>query len=103
MYQDENVGGYELGPFSSESVEVLFKYGPVVYAARCFDAAEYEESVQKLNARYPKISRALAEQEIHEFLTDQNGYLAKTKLDKKYKGPNEADLLAVSRSCSSPT
>ena len=89
-YQDEALRS-KLGPLSSESLDVLFKYGPVVYAARCFDAEEYEESVSKLQTRFPKISRALAEQEIHQFLTDQNGYLAKSS-QKGYKGPQEADL-----------
>jgi hypothetical protein len=30
-------------PLSPESQEVLFKYGPVVYSARCFDSEEYNE------------------------------------------------------------
>jgi hypothetical protein len=88
--KDETVRS-KLGPLSSESMDVLFKYGPVVYATRCFDSEEYNESIRKLQGRYPKISRALAEQEIHQFLTDQNGYLAKSS-SKSYKGPQEGDL-----------
>jgi hypothetical protein len=42
-------------------------------------------------ARYPKASRALAEQEIHEFLSDANGYLSKTTA-RDYKGPQETSL-----------
>ena len=42
--------------------------------------------------RYPKISRALAEQEIHEFLADGNGYLAKQTDERKRSGPSEDEL-----------
>ena len=55
-------------PLSEESLDVLFKYGPIVYSKRCFDSEEYNASVRKVMARYPKISRALAEQEINLFL-----------------------------------
>ena len=41
--------------------------------------------------RYPRISRALAEQEIHEFLSDSNGYMARTTA-ASYQGPKEEDL-----------
>ena len=63
-------------PFSPESTEVLFKYGPVVYGARCFNSEEYNESVCQIMERWPKISRALAEQEVHLYLSDMNGYMA---------------------------
>lgn len=91
LNEDSWLQSTERQPLSGESIEVLFKYGPVVYNARCFDAEEYNASVRKLMSRYPRISRGLAEQEIHEFLTDANGYLAKTT-SRAYKGPNEADL-----------
>ena len=81
----------ERQPLSDESLDVLFKYGPIIYRARCFDAEEYDASVCRLMARYPKCSRALAEQEIHEFLSDANGYMAKTT-QRDYKGPQETAL-----------
>ena len=59
--------------------------------ARCFDAEEYNESVCKLMQRFPKASRLLAEQEIHEFLNDANGYMARTS-SPFYRGPREEDL-----------
>lgn len=78
-------------PMSSDSLDVLFMYGPVVYAARCFDAGEYNASVRKFMERNPRISRQLAEQEVNEFLSDGVGYLARTT-DPKYPGPKEEDL-----------
>jgi len=92
LYEDDPwLQGPERLPLSEASLDVLFKYGPIVFGSRCFDAGEYNASVRNLMSRYPKISRQLAEQEIHEFLTDANGYLARTS-DKKYKGPQEADI-----------
>jgi hypothetical protein len=85
LYQDDPwLKSPERLPLSVESLDVLFKYGPVVYGSRCFNAEEYNESVCKFRARYPKISRALAEQEINEFLFDGNAYLARTSV-KGYK------------------
>lgn len=78
-------------PLSEESLDVLFKYGPVAYASRVFDSGEYNASVRNLMDRWPKISRELAEQEIHEFLTDGTGYLARTT-KSSYEGPKEEDL-----------
>ena len=60
----------ERSPLSGASLDALFRYGPVVYAARCGDAEEYNASVRNLMSRYPKISRALAEQEINKFLSE---------------------------------
>jgi hypothetical protein len=92
VYRDDVwLNSPERQPLSGESLDVLFKYGPIIYRARCFDAEEYDASVCKLMARYPKASRALAEQEIHEFLSDANGYLAKTTA-RDYKGPQETSL-----------
>ena len=45
----------------------------------------------KLMQRFPKASRLLAEQEIHEFLNDANGYMARTS-SPFYRGPREEDL-----------
>lgn len=81
----------ERQPFSSESLEVLFKYGPVVYGNRVWQAEEYDASVRQLMARYPTISRALAEQEHHEFIADSTGYMARTTAES-YEGPKESDL-----------
>mmetsp|Transcript_9469 Transcript_9469/g.21372 ORF Transcript_9469/g.21372 Transcript_9469/m.21372 type:complete len:115 (-) Transcript_9469:240-584(-) len=50
------------------------------------------QSVLKLMGRYPKISRALAEQEIHLYLTNPNGYMAAQTRDRKRKGPSEDEL-----------
>ena len=78
-------------PFSAASLDVLFRYGPVVYSSRCFDAEEYNASVRQFMERYPRIGRALAEQNINEFLADGTSYMAKTT-EKGYKGPQEEDL-----------
>ena len=79
-------------PLSEESLDVLFKYGPIVYSKRCFDSEEYNASVRKVMARYPKISRALAEQEINLFLDDANKYLAQQTDKRKREGPKEDEL-----------
>ena len=81
----------ERQPLSGTSLDVLFRYGPVVYGNRCLDGEEYNASVRQFMQRYPKISRALAEQEINEFLADSTGYMARTTA-KGYKGPQENDL-----------
>jgi len=78
-------------PLSGQSLEVLFSYGPVVFGSRCFNPEEYNASVRQFMERNPRISRALAEQEIHEFLFDGTAYLARTTA-KGYKGPNEVEL-----------
>lgn len=78
-------------PLSSDSLNVLFMYGPVVYGARCFDSGEYNASVRKYMERYPRVSRQLAEQEVNEFLSDGVGYMARTT-DPKYPGPKEEEL-----------
>ena len=88
---DDWLNGDAKGPLSGDSLNVLFKYGPIVYGNRCFQAEEYDASVRKLMDCYPQISRQLAEQEIHEFMTDTTGYMARTT-DAKYKGPKEEDL-----------
>ena len=84
--------GSNCSPFSKESLDTLFAYGPVVYSARVFDPEEYDASVRKIMARYPRISRALAEQEVHEFLSDGNGFLAKQTPERQRKGPSEDEL-----------
>ena len=91
-YEDDSwlTGGARL-PFSGESLEVLFRYGPVIYASRCFDSEQYNASVRDFMYRYPRISRALAEQEIHEYLSDSNGYMARTTA-ASYPGPKDEDL-----------
>ena len=56
LYNDDPwLKGDERGPLSAESTEVLLRYGPVVWRARCFDSDEYNASVRKLMARYPKM------------------------------------------------
>lgn len=107
-------------PLSGQSLEVLFSYGPVVFGSRCFNPEEYNASVRQFMERNPRISRALAEQEIHEFLFDGtacncfhralHGGPSHLRLDdtwlgsrvcsvdlarttaKGYKGPDEVDL-----------
>jgi hypothetical protein len=79
-------------PTSRASLEALFRYGPVVYYSRCFDKEEYNASVRKLMDRYPKISRELAEQEIHEFLFSATDYLAKQTPERTREGPQESEL-----------
>lgn len=79
-------------PLSSESLEVLWRYGPVVYGNRVTDPGEYNASVRKFMSRYPRLSRARAEQEINTFLADQTSYMARTT-DKGYRGPSEDELL----------
>ena len=79
-------------PLAGESLEVLFRYGPEVYWNRCSDPGEYNASVRKLMERYPRISRALAEQEINLFLSNPTGYLAKQTDERKRKGPSEDEL-----------
>ena len=74
------------------SQEALFRYGPVVYFSRCFDKEEYNASVRKLMERYPKISRELAEQEIHEFLFSATDYMAKQTPERIGEGPQESEL-----------
>ena len=90
-YYDDDPWIQERGLFSKGSLDCLFKYGPVVYSSRCFDSDEYDQSVRQFMARNPRISRAMAEQEINEFLLDGTGYMARTT-DKKYKGPKEEEL-----------
>ena len=80
----------ERQPLSGESLEVLFRYGPVVYGSRCLDPEEYNASVRQFMEKRG-CSRALAEQNINEFLADGTAYMAKTT-DKSYKGPKEEDL-----------
>ena len=79
-------------PVSGDSLDALFMHGPIVYSKRCFDSEEYNASVRKIMQRYPKISRKLAEQEVHEFLNDPNGYLAKQNDERKRTGPSEDEL-----------
>ena len=79
-------------PFSTESLDVLFRYGPETYWARQVDPGEYNASVRKIMQRYPRISRALAEQEINLFLSDATGYMAKQTKERKRKGPSESEL-----------
>ena len=57
-------------PTSKSSLEVLFRYGPIVYFNRCFQSGEYNASVRNYMAKNPQISRALAEQNINEFIAD---------------------------------
>jgi len=92
IYEDDPwlLSGKQL-PFSAESLEVLFRYGPVVYGARCGDGAEYSASVRKFMVAYPRISRELAEQEINEYLANPTDYLARTTA-KGYEGPKEKEL-----------
>uniref|UniRef100_A0A7S0LJI1 Uncharacterized protein n=1 Tax=Coccolithus braarudii TaxID=221442 RepID=A0A7S0LJI1_9EUKA len=91
LYEDDPwMSGTARLPWSSESLECLFRYGPVVYAQRCFDSGEYNASVCKLQDRW-KISRALAEQEINMLLCDQLGYLADPGRTKRK--PKEDSLL----------
>ena len=78
-------------PLSKSSLEVLFRYGPIVYFNRCFQTGEYNASVRNYMYKNPQISRALAEQNINEFIADSTGYLAKTT-DESYRGPKEEDL-----------
>lgn len=61
---------------------MLFRYGPVVYGSRC-QKGEYNASVRKVMERYPKISRELAEQEIHDYLFSPTDYLAKQTPERK--------------------
>ena len=77
-------------PLSSESLDVLFRYGPVVYGAR-LSTEEYNASVRDFMNKNKAISRALAEQEIHEYIADGTGYLARTQA-RDYKGPREEDI-----------
>lgn len=79
-------------PFSGESLDVLLRYGPVVYGGRCMAPGEYNASVRKFMDEYPKISREMAEQEINQFMADGTTYMARTTA-KNYKGPKEEDLL----------
>ena len=79
-------------PLSSESLDALFMYGPIVYSKRCFDAEEYNASVRKIMERYPSISRKLAEQEVHEYLNDPNGYLAQQSEERRRTGPSSDEL-----------
>jgi hypothetical protein len=93
LYEDDPwLQSSEPSPLSEESLEVLWRYGPVVYGNRCTDPAEYNASVRKMMSRNPRISRARAEQEINEFLKDATSYISATT-DKGYKGPLEDDLL----------
>ena len=80
------------GPFSRPSVEVLTRYGPVVWWARCFNKGEYDMSVRKGMKRYPMISRALAEQEVHLYLFSPTDYLASQTVERKLAGPQEDEL-----------
>uniref|UniRef100_A0A7S4C166 Uncharacterized protein n=1 Tax=Chrysotila carterae TaxID=13221 RepID=A0A7S4C166_CHRCT len=88
--EDPWLQGPERGPFSSPSIEALFRYGPIVWGQRCFNAGEYNASVRKLQDRWG-ISRQLAEQEINTLLADQNAYLANEK--RVTTKPKESDLL----------
>ena len=38
-------------PLSGESLEVLFRYGPVIYGSRCFDTEEYNASCARKSSR----------------------------------------------------
>lgn len=92
LYEDDPwLQSAERMPLSAESLDVLFRYGPVVYGSRCFSPGEYNASVRNFMYRNPRISRALAEQEINEFLFDGTAYMARTS-EKSYPGPKEEDL-----------
>lgn len=78
-------------PNSKTSLDVLFRYGPVVYGSRVLSPGEYNASVRNFMSRYPRCSRLLAEQEINQFLADATGYMARTTAPG-YKGPRESDL-----------
>lgn len=79
-------------PTSPVSLEVVFRYGPVVWASRCFNKGEYNASVRKIMDRYPKISRALAEQQVNEYLFSPTEFLASQTEERKREGPQESEL-----------
>ena len=79
-------------PLSQASLDTLFRFGPVVYSARCFDRDEYNASVRKVMDRYPKISRELAEQEVNLYLFDATAFLAAQTEERKRSGPQESEL-----------
>ena len=84
----------EASPFSEASLNVLFKYGPVVYAARC-DAVEYDRQVRTMFAKWPNISRELAEQEVHRSIGEGVAYLAEQEAmsdERRVNGPAEDEL-----------
>jgi hypothetical protein len=92
LYEDDPwLESPERKPLSKDSIEVLFKYGPVVYGNRVWQPEEYNASIRKFMDRWPEISRELAEQEIHEFIADSTGYMARTTAES-YKGPKESEL-----------
>jgi hypothetical protein len=92
LYEDDPwLSSSEPQPFSPSSLEVLFRYGPIPWINRCVQPGEYNASVRNFMAKNPQISRALAEQNINEFIADSTGYLAKTT-DESYQGPQEEDL-----------
>ena len=62
MYDDDDSWVSNRGLLSAASLDVLFKFGPVVYGARCFDSDEYDESVRKFMRENRGVSRKLAEQ-----------------------------------------
>lgn len=80
------------GPTSSVSLEALFRYGPVVWFSRCFNKGEYNASVRKIMDRYPKISRALAEQQVNEYLFSPTDFLAAQTDERQREGPQESEL-----------
>jgi len=92
LYEDDPwLTSGEALPSSAGSLDVLFRYGPVVFVNRCLSPGEYNASVRNFMSGYPRISRALAEQEINEFIADATGYMARTTA-KDYKGPKEEEL-----------
>tara|TARA_B110001452_G_scaffold198863_1_gene168824 strand:- start:11 stop:565 length:555 start_codon:yes stop_codon:yes gene_type:complete len=79
-------------PTSPVSLETLFMYGPVVWSSRCFNKGEYNASVRKIMDRYPKISRALAEQQVNEYLFSPTDFLASQTDERQRDGPQESEL-----------
>ena len=90
-YDSEWMRSGERLPFSGRSIEVLLRFGPVVYGQRCFNAEEYDMSVRKLQGRFKGISREIAEQEINELLFDLTKYMATP--GRANRRPREQDLL----------
>jgi len=93
LYEDDPwLASGRASPLSAESIDVLFRFGPVAYGSRCFDSSEYNASVRKIMARYPRISRELAEQEVHAYIFSATDYLAKQTAERKRRGPSEDEL-----------